>query len=276
MITRLDRRGMTMIELLVVTILGMVILGAVYQILVTNQRTYTAQSAMVRDQQSLRGGIDLLLGELREVSPSDGDLVSIGDHSVTIRSSRYLGLVCSVLTTGSDPTVLARKVGGYLRGDSARVFFENNPRITGDDVWRTAVVNVIDSTGLSVCPTGGTAQVVQLEDVEFGSAASTDSITPGALIRNFEHHTYALGTYDGQPYLTQTDGGGTESPLVGPLRAQDGVEFRYLDRDGNVTGSPANVREIEVTTRTATDNVTAAGGTLQDSLRIRIHTRNSS
>ena len=271
-----DRRGMTMLELLVVTVLGMMILGGIYQVLVTNQRTYTAQNVMVRNQQSLRGGIDVLLGELREISPADGDLVNMASSSITIRASRSLGIVCGIVTVGSNPVVQARVVGSYLKGGEARVFFENSPRVMGDDVWRTASVDVQDSTGTITCLSDltATAQSVQLQGVSFGSSASGDSITLGAPIRNVEELTYRLGTFDGQPYLTQVDSTGTESPLAGPLRAQDGLAFRYFDVDGNVTATPTAVREIEVTARTSTVNASVSGGSLEDSLRIRIHTRN--
>ena len=41
------RAGFTIVELLVVTVLGALVVAATYQVLLTNQRTYTAQNAQI-------------------------------------------------------------------------------------------------------------------------------------------------------------------------------------------------------------------------------------
>ena len=43
-----DRRGFTLTELIVVTVLGALLIMAALQVLITNQRTYTAQSAQIQ------------------------------------------------------------------------------------------------------------------------------------------------------------------------------------------------------------------------------------
>jgi len=42
-----DRKGFTLIELLVVVVLGSLVLLAALQILITNQRTFTAQNQVI-------------------------------------------------------------------------------------------------------------------------------------------------------------------------------------------------------------------------------------
>ncbi|HUF75760.1 MAG TPA: prepilin-type N-terminal cleavage/methylation domain-containing protein, partial [Longimicrobiales bacterium] len=67
-----DRRGFTLVELLVVVVLGSLVLMAALQVLITNQRTYAAQNAVITSQQSTRIALEVLVNELRELSPSGG------------------------------------------------------------------------------------------------------------------------------------------------------------------------------------------------------------
>lgn len=268
-----DRRGFGFIELMVILVLGTFVLMAVYQLLITNQRTYAVQNAQARSQQTLRAGLSVLASELREISPRDGDIVAMTDNSIRIRASRGLGLVCGITTTGIHPTVLAKRVGNYLQSDSGRVFYENHPSRLGDDDWRTARLDVVDSTGVLTCPDGSVAQTVILRGVEWGNRP--DSVTIGAPVRAFRHYRYHLGTSGGEGYLVQVDAGGNASALVGPLDPDNGLELTYRDSLGAVTAVPAEVHEIEIVLRTAprrTGNQAELG---QDSLKTRIYTRNT-
>lgn len=259
-------------ELLIVTVLGALVLGAMYQVLITNQRTYATQNANVQANQTLRGGMEALFSELREISPQDGDLLAMSGTGMTIRANRAPAIVCSIVTTGSNPTVQVKRLGRYLTGDSVRVFYDNDPELTSDDVWRTADVTVADSTGLLTCPDGDVAETIRLEGLSWG--APPDSILPGAPIRNLVRHQYQVGTYNGQTYLTRTDDSGDTHPLVGPLNPNNPVSFRYLDAGGTATGTAADVRQIDVTLRSETNIRGLSGDLQQDSLRARIFTRN--
>lgn len=267
-----NRGGFTLVELLIVTVLGALVLAAMYQVLITNQRTYATQNANVQANQTLRGGMGALFGELREISPQDGDIIAMSGTGMTIRANRAPAILCSVVTGGSDPTVQVKRLGRYLTEDSARVFVDNDPDRTSDDVWRTAEVTVVDATGLLSCPDGEEAATVQLNGITWGPPP--DSILQGALVRNFVRHQYQVGTYDGQTYLTRTDEDGDTYPLIGPLNPNNPVTFRYLDAGGTVTGTLANVRQVEVTLRSESNIRDLSGDLRRDSLTARIFTRN--
>lgn len=269
-----DVRGFTLVELMVATVLGGLVLAAIYQILISNQRTFGAQNAEIRSRQTLRGGMHVLFSELREISPEEGDIVTMADQALHVRVGRSMGLVCSFVTSGSNPVVQVMKLGRFLVEDSARVFYENNPMLSDDDEWRTAQVDLLDTSGTLTCPDGTTAQEVKLNGVEYG--APPDSILTGALVRNLAHYRYELGTYDDRSYLVRVDGGGNSTPVMGPLDATEGLEFRYLDEDGASTTVPVDVRQIEVTLRTISPVRDAHGEPLRDSMTTRIYTRNSS
>ena len=121
--TTAGRRGFTLVELLVVVVLGGLMILAIYQVLITNTRVYAANNAQVQGQQSLRAGLDVLFSELREVSAEEGDIIGMGPDSVTIRASRAFGLVCATDYASSPPSVTAFRVGPMVQppGGNVRV-----------------------------------------------------------------------------------------------------------------------------------------------------------
>ncbi|MCJ7629944.1 MAG: prepilin-type N-terminal cleavage/methylation domain-containing protein, partial [Longimicrobiales bacterium] len=82
------RRGFTLVELLIVIVLASFLVLAIYQVLITNSRAYAVNNAQIQGQQMLRAGMDVLFGELREVSSRSGDLVTMQDDALTIRAQR--------------------------------------------------------------------------------------------------------------------------------------------------------------------------------------------
>ena len=127
-----------MIELLVVTVLGGLVLMAAMQILITNQRTYTAQNAVIQGQQSNRMALELLFNELREVSPSVGDLLAMSSDSVRVRLMRKFSRVCQMdytFPTGQPTSVVLNLQGRRFEvGDSVFVFADNDEKDDDDDV----------------------------------------------------------------------------------------------------------------------------------------------
>lgn len=264
-----DRRGFTLVELIVVTVLGALVLLASLQILITNQRTYTAQTAQIQGQQATRAAIDVLFTELREISAQGGDLLSMNASSLSIRVMRKLGVACLV-TSASPPVIRALQLGNWFAAeDSVFVFADNNTSLSSDDKWISAKITAIDTT--VKCGTSNA------QNLSFGGQAAkftADSVRTGAPIRSFVRYRYGLITYDGEPYLGRTDAGGTAVPLVGPLKATNGIAFAYLDSLGAVTSTANRVRQIRVTIRTASGVVNSVGETVSDSVTAVIYTRN--
>jgi prepilin-type N-terminal cleavage/methylation domain-containing protein len=266
------RRGFSVVELLVVTVLGSLILMAAYNVLVTNQRTYTVNAANMQGQQTVRAGMELLFSELREISPEGGDLIRMDGDSVTIRVMRSAALICDSTAQGSSEQYRWDVVplGDSLEvADSVWLFADHEPQTNSDNVWIASSVQAVVGSGS--CG-GQTAQTVRFA---WGGAMGVDTPTVGGLVRTFETYTYGLGTHDGVPYLIRRlEPNGSYTPLVGPLRSGSGVSFQYLDTDGSVTGTAANVRQIIVTLRTMHEARDAQGDQVRDSLKTRIYTRN--
>jgi prepilin-type N-terminal cleavage/methylation domain-containing protein len=266
------RSGFTVVELLVVTVLGSLILMAAYNVLITNQRAYTVNAANMQGQQTVRAGMELLFSELREISPEGGDLLRMDGDSVTIRVMRSAALICDSTAQGSSDQYRWDVVtlGDTLESaDSVWLFAEHDSSTVNDDVWfKSTVVALV---GAGTC-SGQTTQAVRFG---WGGAMGADTPTVGGLIRTFETYTYGLGIYDGSPYLVRKlEPNGQSVPLVGPLRSGTGVRFQYLNQNGSTTAVAADVRQIVVTLRTEHEARDTQGELVRDSLRARIYTRN--
>lgn len=264
-----DRRGFTLTELIVVTVLGALLIMAAMQILITNQRTYSAQSAQIQGQQTTRAALDLLSAELREISARGGDIISMSGNNLTVRSMRKFGVVCSITAT-SPPVLRVVQVGDWFEPrDSVFVFADNQTSIATDDEWISAQVTGVDTT-----VTCGTSKAQNLSFSGQGSKFTADSVRTGAPLRSFVRYRYGLVGYGGSSYLGRTDVMGNTVPLVGPLKAITGLSFRYLDSLGNATGTNNRVRQILVTIRTESSIVNSLGQPVSDSISAIVYTRN--
>lgn len=265
-----DKRGFTLVELIVVAVLGTVILLAGYSTLITNRRAYTVQRARVQGQQTLRTSADVLMGELREISLDGGDLLNIGDDFVELRAVRGFGFVCKVDYSQTPPLFRTRLLHGVISAtDSAVVFAENDPELEDDDAWLSGHVTSAGPSGTS-CPSGDPAWRVYVDDL-----GTTDSVRVGAQIRGFQRFKYGLRALDRESYLSRERPDGTVEPVVGPLGdpSRQGLEFEYFDETGAPVAAPADVEWIRVILRTPLYPV-GGGRTISDSLVVQVHPRN--
>ena len=264
--------GFTLVELIVVTVLGSLVVMASLQILITNQRTYSAQSAQIVGQQTTRAALDVLFAELREVSPGGGDLVGMARDSIRVRAMRKFGVVCATDLSG-QPKLTVLKVGDYFTTtDSVFVFADNEEALDSDDEWIESInANQVDTTGI----TCGTEPAQEITFSGYRALFVADSVRLGAPVRSYVYYTYMLYQYGSDFYLGRREANNTSVlPLVGPLRPRDGLEFSYRDEDGNVTTVATDVRQIVVTIRTGSEVLNSLGELVSDSITSWVYTRN--
>ena len=264
------RAGFTLVELLTVTVVGSLLVMSALQILITNQRTYTAQSATVSDQQSTRMSLDLLFNELREVSPAGGDLLGMGSDSIRVRLMRRFSIVCDTNLGTPSVTVMNYQGKKFSAADSVFVFADNAEGTTTDDVWIEAKVTAIDST--TTCP-HDSSSATKLSFAGQGAAFAADSVGLGAPVRSHDVFTFAVTTFRGQEYLGRRQDSGAMIPIAGPLEA-GGLEFVYRDAYGAITTTASDVRQIEVVIRSGDGIVNSVGAAVSDSISAWIYTRN--
>ncbi len=263
------RHGFTMVELVIAMALGSLLVLAIYQALLVNQRAFQRQSARVGVQQTVRGAADVLSSVLREVSPGAGDLIGIGPDTVRIRSTIAFAVSCDVTAA---PSVLVEPIGVWMTtGDSLVVLAENDPSDPNDDQWLTGFVGAMDTT--QVCPSGARAARVDLVGLNPGLGAQT--LGPGAPIRAFQTASWGLRTALGAPYLARWAPLTAPVPLVGPLGpAGTGLQFRFMDGVGAPVADPLLVQQIEFSVRAYSQTLDRDGNPIADSLTTRVSLRN--
>lgn len=279
------RKGFTLVELLMVTVLGSLVVLAAMQVLITNRRTYTAQSAVIAGQQATRMAVEVLFAELRELSPSGGDILAMADDSIRVRLMRKFSYVCdtdwsgeprvtvvkNVVLSGGDTLMIMGGTNRFAPGDSVFVFADNDEDIDSDDAWISASITAMDSTDI-VCPIDS-IPAIQLTFQGQAALFDADSVGIGAPVRSYSAYTFGTTTMSGDVYLARRDAA-DYIPITGPLADTDGLEFRYLDRFGNATSAEDEVAQIEVVIRTGSEVLNSLGQMVSDSVRVSIFTRN--
>lgn len=267
----MGRRGVTLIELIVVIVVAGIVMAATVGLLVSNQRLFSANSEQVLVQQTVRAGVEVVAQELREVSPSLGDLLSISATQLQVRAVRRAGIVCAVTNTSPLTLVVRNRGQAFEEGDPTTFFVDNDVDTSTDDYWATGTLSSVSAGG--TCVDGSTGdQTLALSGVAPGTASLQTRV--GALVRAFESFTYGFVTLDGEPYLGRVAADGTSVPLVGPVETGTGIAFEYRDAAGNATTTPADVATVRVTVRASSEARFQDGRQAADEVTRIIHLRN--
>ena len=264
-----NTQGFTLIELMIVAVLGAVVVASTYQILLTSQQAYSMQSAQIEGQQTVRIALDILRNKLREISPSGGDILAMSSTALQVRAPVSFGLVCNVHSSGSPITV--KKMGNFFsNGDSVTVLADNNQMKASDDRILFGAITAIDTT--TTCSGGDSAQSLTVPELATAQTAG-DTVKAGVPVRAFTIHGYTFAPYRNAYYLVRLTSSDEPQALVGPL-SSNGITFSYLDSLGNATTDRRAVAQIEVTARAYSDVVERSGRPIADSLTTRIYLRN--
>jgi prepilin-type N-terminal cleavage/methylation domain-containing protein len=286
----LGRRGFTLVELMIAIVLLAIFSGGLYQVLLNNQRAFTAQTQRIDLQQNIRAAATILPGEFRELDTPDSDISYMDSVTITIRAMRQLAFMCQAPVLGGGLgnisfTVRAAPFFGdrqyFQVNDSLLIFYEGNPQTRSDDQWVRGQVKGVANLA---CPDGKAGNSITMAPQWVsGGLNVAGAITNGSPVRGFTTLTYKLwqsGT-DNQYYLAQQVGGGTPQPLVGPLSGANGLTFSYYDSTGTtLTTSPEHVALIGVKLRARTSQVVrqandAALAYKYDSVTIQVAVRNN-
>lgn len=251
--------GFSIVEVLVVMVVGSVVMAAAYQTMISQQRGYAYQHAAVSSQNSARTSLDVLASELREVSASGADIIVAGAHAVTIRASRRMGFVCDAGPPQGGSHIDVWELGAQFRvGHSLFVFNGGDP----DDPWKP--VSVLGTSNAYNSGSCGTWTQTSLSGVagasfprrrlQISNATALAEMAVGAPVRSFEEVTYGLMQIDGEWVLGRESPSSAAAALVGPLFSPDegGLLISYRDAGGatltpaQASASPGSVRSLEI------------------------------
>ena len=270
----LDRRGLTLIELLVsLALLGIVTAGLLLG-LQTSQRAYLAQAQRADLQQNLRAAAAILPAALRGLDAADSDITAMSATSITVRATEQLAFLCVApwpgaggavtLSVREHPFFGTRR--SFDAGDSVLLYHEGDPATRSDDSWLRGRVLAATTRDCPDPDRGRPGYEVTLRLERGGDGG----VTNGSPLRGFASVTYALyrSGADNQWHLGQQRAGSPIQPLLGPLLGPSGLALRYFDSTGTPTATRTAVAEVELRVRGRTPHAV-------DSLVTRVALRNN-
>jgi type IV pilus assembly protein PilW len=96
---RLNRKGVTLIELLIALVICGMVAAGIYQVFVAQSKAYTVQDQVTEVQQSVRSAMEILLRDLRMAGFDNDNLLStvtittpianLSDNSITVNYEYY-------------------------------------------------------------------------------------------------------------------------------------------------------------------------------------------
>jgi prepilin-type N-terminal cleavage/methylation domain-containing protein len=258
-----QRRGFTLIEVLIALVIMGVVTGAIYRLLNTSQRLSLAQAEQVSLQSNVRTGSLVVPNELRELNTVVGGsleqndiILPLADDAITYRAMRGLGFVCQAPVAGelriarSTWTGLGNPAGKPYH---AYLFDDKDPDDDADDGWLR-----VDITGVTASACGAAAAFRLATAAAIPAAVKI--YTPVRLYEVMELKLYSDA--DGEWWLGARSVSAGEvdlQPVLGPLTAE-GFKLAYLDSNGDETAVEKDIKSIRVTVRGLTEDAVRQGG----------------
>jgi hypothetical protein len=300
------RAGLTLVELLVASTLGALVVTAAAALFAGQLRAYLRVRGAAAVQRDLRLGMALLPMDLRGAARRDGnggasDFVALTDTMIELRATIASSVICAVPAPAKTQLILPPRDQPGISftayhavpqaGDTVKVLVRTAAGGVGDR-WLTAAVG---ADGLTPAPTSTAGRLCQWATPQYPrlslplvwqpapvgpTGAELDSVTPGMPVRVLRTVRYALyRAPSGRWYLgyqeRQAGGGWSErEPIAGPYEAaagpaRAGVRFAYFDTNGVALATPAvaaRVGRIDVTLR---PRAQVRAGTGTDSVVVR-------
>ncbi|HEX6432590.1 MAG TPA: prepilin-type N-terminal cleavage/methylation domain-containing protein [Gemmatimonadales bacterium] len=248
----LNRRGFTLVEIMLATTTMLIVSGAVYQLLVTAQRLSRTQAAQLGVQTNVRGAVLAVLNELRELSSVEGgsgaqnDLLSTTPGAMIYRAMRGTGFTCQPATE-SEVRISRTSFSGHrepqVGRDSVLLYLVAAPETV--PAWTPAAITGVST--VASCP-GVIGSGITLTVSPTAGLVGTGAGTP---VRFYEIMELRLYQSDGQSWLgtRSISAGESIQPLFGPLTGPEGFRLTYLGASGLPTNNPTAIKSIEVTAR---------------------------
>jgi len=261
------RRGVTLIELVIVMTMLAIVGGTLVSVLIKQQRFNRALTETADSRSRMRDIATILPTDLRGASSVGRDILTVGLTSMQFRSSIGSSVLCRIAggavielppNTMASGQVLTAWINPPKPGDVAFIYDDGAARGNADDSWRQfTVVDTASAVNAAWCPAGAPTSFTQAADngqrryrITLNAAPNPLSIRVGAPIRFAREVRYSLfAASDNNWYVgyeTCVPSGTVGVPgacanreiLAGPVRAAttdtttSGLYFVYYRQDG--------------------------------------------
>jgi prepilin-type N-terminal cleavage/methylation domain-containing protein len=234
----MNRKGMTLIELLVALGVSGILVAGVYRTFVSQQHTFTVQDQVVDMQQNLRLAINRMTRELRMAGFGRMDAAFFGGGGMH-------GLYNNVVTPGGGGNSVT-VVEGYQTliptTLSVNAMTGSNSIFVNDtSSFDTAAKKYISINGWE----SHQISTIIGNEIKFpGTDKLTNDHLQGGRVYLVMAITYSIGPFEGKSCLLRDDHLG-----AGPQPVSENIEnlqFAYFDANGNPTANPPDIRMIQV------------------------------
>lgn len=236
-------RGFTLVEMLVVSVMLTLVMGAVYQTLISQQQQTRHLSAVINAHQTNRTSSQYLSSELREIGTRVArDITSATSSRVTFRALRKVGFVCANNAGSVDVYSYGTE---FAAGDSLAVYADQGTMSMTDDSIIRVLVSGIDNS--AACSGGGSGPFGQMptttKRLHISAAAALPGVSAGAEVRSFEVLTYGSFVKGTDYVFGRQAAGDTAVVLMGPL-VTGGLTLRYFDATGTEIATPVSTANL--------------------------------
>jgi len=265
----MNRKGITLIELLVALVISGILLAGVYRTFVSQQHTFTVQDQVVDMQQNVRLAINRMTRELRMAGFGRMNDAFFG-KVVGKGGGKVHGNFENIVTPGGVGSVTV--LGGY----------QSLTTLSANATSSSNTIQVNDATGLDLIK----RKYISINGVEshqiFKITGNLIEFTPGEAL-NEDHLlgepvfliiaiTYSRAVSEGKWALLRDENlGQGPQPVAENI---DDLQFAYFDANGITTANPADIRMIQLTIIARTDKTDPELAKVGDGFRRRTLTSN--
>jgi len=248
---KLKNQGVTLIELLIALVISAILIVALYQIFIGQQKTYVVQEQVVDMQQNVRAAINKMMREIRMAGFGNvGDL--LGTRGIENGFTGEVNSFTKEITPNANSITI---VGGFKQirrdnGDPIVIAYASGNQITlnfATDEFDGGVAHRFISIGGVESNTVLSRSVRTLtlkNPISFAHSAGTPIFKIQAI-------TYSVGNSGDKIALLRNENtGGGNQPLAENV---ENIQFEYRDANGALTINPANIRMVRVTVTARTD-----------------------
>ena len=289
------RRGVTLIELIMVlTVLG-IVGGLLTNVLIKQQRFNRALTETADSRSRMRDIANILPTDLRGASSIGRDIITIGLTDMQFRSSIGSSVLCGLAgavielppATLASGQVLTAWINPPKPGDVAFIYDDGAGRGNADDSWtQFTIVDTTSAVNAAWCPSVGVSPFTQVADdgarkyrITLNAPPNPLTIRVGAPIRFAREVRYSLFSasdanwYVGYQTCTPSGAVGVAGPcgareiLAGPVQAAtadtttSGLFFLYYRQDGTPITNAAEaalIGRVGIGLRTSPESMSQA------------------
>lgn len=250
----MNRKGITLIELLVALSVSGVLVAGVYKTFVSQQHTYSVQDQLVDMQQNVRLAINRMTREIRMAGFGGGGINNWYNCEFFKHGAIYgLNNVVNPGAGGTSVTVfegfepLVRTTLSIQGNNTDNFIFVND--ITSFDTANRRYISVDGSEPHQILSINAGSKELRFN----GWDRLTTDHPVGSPVYLLQAITYSIGMFEGKSCLLRDDqlGGGAQ-PVAENVES---LQFEYFDGNGNVTANPPDIRMIRVTLVVRSDQV---------------------